>query len=392
MSIAGKPLRILSISLDRDLLCRSEPNEAQARQLIYARELPANTVILTKTFLGADKSPLELESGLVRVIPCPVRHWSLFPMAGINKGARILSNGGFDIIQVQEPFISGVVGLYLSYRFKLPLVVGVYSDEIDNPIWIQKSLRNRFANKVGKIVLRHASAIRTDSEAVANRLRSSGFEKAMSVPFLITNSEMLAKLAENRIKMRQELLDGQSGPLLLAVMRLEQEKNIPMMLEGFGRIIDAFPGAVLAIAGDGSLRSELETIAGYSLSGRVRWLGRVANESLPAIYQAADLFLLTSNIESSARVLTESLLAGTPVLTTDTSGAREVIEDGKSGRVVPIGDIEIFSATLTEMCRDLERLKDMGLYGKQRILELVSTEAVIQGMRRIYSSALGSGE
>lgn len=392
MSFADKPLRILNISLDRDLLCGSERNEAQARQLIYARELPASTVILTKTFLGADKSPIELESGLVRVIPCPVRHWSLFPMAAMSMGARILSNGGFDVIQVQEPFISGIVGLYLSYWFKLPLVVGVFSDEIDNPIWIQKSLRNRFANKVGKIVLRHASAIRTDSEAVANRLRSSGFEKAMSVPFLITNAGMLAKLAENRIKMRLELLDGQSGPLLLAVMRLEQEKNIPMMLEGFGRVIEALPGAVLAVAGDGSLRAELETREGNSLSGRVRWLGRVANESLPAIYQAADLFLLTSNIESSARVLTESLLAGTPVLTTDTSGAREVIEDGKSGRVVPIGDIEIFSATLTEMCRDLERLKDMGLYGKQRMLELVSAEAVIQGMRRIYRSALGSGE
>ena len=72
----------------------------------------------------------------VRIVPCPVSHWGQFLFAAIRAGAEELRSGRFDLIQVQEPYLSGLAGAVLSRRFGLPLVVGVFSDEVDNPVWL----------------------------------------------------------------------------------------------------------------------------------------------------------------------------------------------------------------------------------------------------------------
>ncbi|MEW6616657.1 MAG: glycosyltransferase [Thermodesulfobacteriota bacterium] len=366
-------------------------SESQIRQLLYAKELPAKIVIINyvKNSNVLSKEPVVLGSGEVKVIPCVVPHWSLFPLKAIRIASHILMRRPFDLIQVQEPFLSGMAGLFLSRRFKIPLVAGVFSDEIGNPVWLKENTLNKIANMVGKRVLKQAAIIRTDSQAVTNRLKSIGFNKVVFIPFLITNAALLSSSTGNILRVREDLLDGSIGPLLLGVFRLEKEKNIPMLLEAFSRVTENLPGARLVIAGDGSLRHELEYKVSKLVPGKVKWLGRIPNEKIPAIYQAADLVLLASNVESSARVLTESLLAGTPVLTTDTAGAREVIEDGKSGRVVPVGDVEAFALALNEMCQDMNVLKDMGRYGQRHMMSIVTKESVMEKLRHLFNYAVG---
>jgi glycosyltransferase involved in cell wall biosynthesis len=177
------------------------------------------------------------------------------------------------------------------------------------------------------------------------------------------------------------LLGNSAGPLLLAVARLEPEKNIGLMLRAVSVLARSVPGVLLAVVGDGSMRRELEQSAP---NRNVRWLGRIPNAELGAYYQAADLLLLSSDIESSARVLTEALLAGTPVLTTDTAGAREIVEDGVSGRVVPVGDGTAFASALIELCSNSEHLDRMGNVGRLAARNLSSREVVIDGLRDLY--------
>src|ERR687890_1821144 len=101
---------------------------------------------------------------------------------------------------------------------------------------------------------------------------------------------------------------------------------------------------------------------------------------MAAYYQAADLMLLSSNRESAARVLWESLLAGTPVLTTDTAGAREVIEHGISGFVVPVGDLNAFTGALVDFCGDVKRLAQLGAEGRRRVARIATAEAVVDDL------------
>lgn len=386
--MSKKPLTILNIGLDRDLLSRDVRTEAQTRQLFYTRSLPARLVHIVKAPHGTPRIPIELDENL-SVVPCPVRHWSQFIPAAMRLGGELLRRESFDLIQVQEPFVSGLAGVSLARRFRLPLVVGLYSDEIDNPVWLAERPLNRLANRIGKWVLRQAAAARSDSLAVAERLSKYGFRHLTYIPFLITHADRLLAPDAGAQAIRLRLLDDQAGPLLLAVCRLEQEKNIPLMLSAFASAAKQHTGLVLAIAGSGSLADTLAQEAERIVPGRVRWLGWVGNTEMPAYYQAADLMLLSSNRESAARVLYESLLAGTPALSTDTAGSREVIEEGVTGRIVPVGDFDAYTHALIELCSTPDRLDEMGWEGRRRMSSRVTAEAVAQQLRAVYEKALG---
>lgn len=386
--MSKKPLTILNIGLDRDLLSREVPNEAQTRQIFYTRILPVRLVHIVKAAHQSDSTRKDLDENLT-IVPCPVRHWSQFVPAAIRVGSRLLRQESFDLIQVQEPFVSGLAGAWLARRFRLPLVVGLYSDEIDNPVWLAERPLNRLANRIGKSVLRRAAAVRSDSLAVAERLFHYRYRNLMYIPFLITHADRLLTTDARVPDIRLRLLEGCSGPLLLAVCRLEQEKNISLMLAAFAEAAYRHPGLVLAIAGKGTLADALEQEAERIAPGRVRWLGWIGNTEMPGYYQAADLILLSSNRESAARVLYESLLAGTPVLSTDTSGAREVIEDGVTGRIVPVADTGAYTHALIELCGNPDGLIIMGQTGRQQMTSRVTAEAVASQMWVLYKKALG---
>lgn len=224
--------------------------------------------------------------------------------------------------------------------------------------------------------------------AVVDRLSHYGFRNLTHVPFLITHANKLLELNQQVYATRKQLLDQSAGPLLLSVSRLEQEKNVSLMLAAFAQALKRYPGLVLAIAGHGSMAEALQGEAERLAPGRVRWLGWVANTAMSAYYQAADLTLLSSNRESAARVLYESLLAGTPALTTDTAGAREVIADGITGRIVPVADLDSYSQTLIELCGSPRKLEQMGQRGRQLMSSHVTGKAVAEQMRRVYEKAL----
>ena len=386
MTAAG--ISILNIGLDRALLARDRRTEAQDRQAIYGNGIPAQLLHLVKAPADAMRTPIDLDSS-VRVMPCPVWHWAQFPLAALRAGARELRRQRFDIIQVQEPYLSGLAGAMLARRFGVPLVVGVFSDEVDNPIWLKERRLNRWANGLAKWVLRQAAAVRSDSRAVVERLGGGGYRNLAYVPFLITNAPNLLTPNADANSVRNRLLAGRAGPLLLAVCRLEAEKNIPLMLRAVGEAPKSHPGLLRAITGDGQMAEELAALGEQVAPNGVRWLGMIKNSDMPAYYQAADLTLLSSNRESSARVLTESLLAGTAVLTTDTAGAGEVIEDGVSGRIVPVGDVRAFTDALIELCRDSDRLTAMGAAGRKRMAGSATADTVLRELRQFYANVLG---
>ncbi len=386
---AREGLAILDIGLDRQLAARHMESESQARHAIYARGLPARIVDIVKAAAGDSSEPLRLADGLVEVQPVPVSHWSFFPPRAVAAASRLLSRRRFDVIQVQEPFLSGAAGLYLSRRYGLPLVAGAFSDQVDNPLWLAQRLLNRCANPVGRLVYRGAAAIRADSRAVAERLRVMGYRGPRFVPFLITHASSLLRPAPEAAPLRSRLLGRCAGPLLLTVSRLEPEKNLPLLLDAFRRARRSLPGLVLAVVGDGAERARLEASAGSWGPECLRWVGWIPNDLLAAYYRAADLFLLGSNYESSPRVLTEALLAGTPVLATDTAGSRESVAEGVSGRIVPVGDVGAFAEALVDLCSDRDGLARMGREGQAAAWSTAGTEAVLGGLRDLYASVLG---
>ena len=119
--------------------------------------------------------------------------------------------------------------------------------------------------------------------------------------------------------------------MLLAVGNLVALKRHRLMIEALAQL----PAAELVIVGEGPERAALERLArDRGVAGRVRLIGRVPQDRLPAIYSAADLLLLVSRHEGSPNALLESMACGTPVLVSDMPGVTDIVGAAAAGRIV----------------------------------------------------------
>lgn len=134
-------------------------------------------------------------------------------------------------------------------------------------------------------------------------------------------------------------------PVLVAVGRLQPQKDYPMLIEAFARL-RATHEAHLLILGEGKERPALEALVAQSgLEQDVSLPGFVDN---PYAYMArASLFVLSSRWEGLPTVLIEALCCGTPAVATNCpSGPQEILRGGEYGRLVPVGDADAFAQAI----------------------------------------------
>lgn len=127
------------------------------------------------------------------------------------------------------------------------------------------------------------------------------------------------------------------GPVIATAGRLTPVKDQATLLRAFAGLLAVRP-ARLVIFGEGPMRAELEALAGtLGIADRVLMPGYV-NEPA-ACYAVADLFVLSSTSEGFGNVLIEAMASGVPVVSTDClHGPREILDGGRYGPLVPVGD------------------------------------------------------
>lgn len=148
---------------------------------------------------------------------------------------------------------------------------------------------------------------------------------------------------------------GGSHKRVLAVGTLKAIKDYPTLLEAFASLIHRMD-AKLLILGEGDERSALESLIDSLGLRHVVFMPGFVADTRP-YYAVADLFVLSSRGEGFGNVVVEALEQGTPVVSTDCpSGPREILEDGKYGRLVPVGDVDALAKAMGEaLSRDHDR-------------------------------------
>lgn len=147
-------------------------------------------------------------------------------------------------------------------------------------------------------------------------------------------------------------LEDASLEVVLSVSRLAAVKDLPALVDAFALVAAARPAARLVIAGDGPESDALrQQIARRGLADRAQLVGAVQNPL--AWMRGARVFALTSRYEGFGNVLIEAMAVGTAVVSTDCPvGPREVLEDGRLGRLVPPGDVAAIAAAISAALDD----------------------------------------
>jgi len=125
---------------------------------------------------------------------------------------------------------------------------------------------------------------------------------------------------------------------------------VPLLLEALKRVRQFRPDALLLLVGDGEERPRLEKLAQrFGLGDAVRFLGMRLPEQVAELIAAADAGLFASYTEGFSVAMVEQLACGRPIVSTDVSGARDLITDGKNGFILPDRNVESYAQRMLDV-------------------------------------------
>jgi len=161
------------------------------------------------------------------------------------------------------------------------------------------------------------------------------------------------------------------GQVVLTVGRWradERYKGMDTLITALPRLLPRWPELQLVAVGDGDDRAWLEDLAEETgVDRHVHFLSGLSYEDLAACYGHCELFALPSKGEGFGLVYLEAMACGKPVIGGAHGGAPEVIEDGKTGYVVPYGDAAQLATAMETLLDDAALRAEMGRRGKQRV-------------------------
>lgn len=167
--------------------------------------------------------------------------------------------------------------------------------------------------------------------------------------------------------------------------RLEEQKGIDVLLDAFADIAREEPGAELVVAGDGSLRTDLERRAsGLGLAGSVRFAGTI--DDVAPLLASLDLFVLASRWEGLPLTLLEAMAAGVPIVATSVDGSAEAVRSGVDGLLVPPDDPGALARAILASLHDRAAAIERARAARGRASSIYSIERMVADYRRVYES------
>jgi L-malate glycosyltransferase len=155
-------------------------------------------------------------------------------------------------------------------------------------------------------------------------------------------------------------------PRLLSTRNLEPYYRVDTSLRAFALLRQRYPEATLTVAGYGSLEARLRRLAG-ELGGGVRFVGRVEREAVPALYDAADIFVNASVLDNQPVSVLEALAAGLPVVSTPAGDIPALVRHGDTGLLVPPEDPPAMAAAVTVLLEQPARARELARRGRELV-------------------------
>jgi glycosyltransferase involved in cell wall biosynthesis len=294
--------------------------------------------------------------------------------------ARRVREAGIEIIHahVARDYLLAALA---SRRSTVPLVL---TRHLERPL---KSLHRWTLSRVARVI--------AVSEAVERSLLEQKIfapEKIRRIPNGI-DVERFERRAGSFDTRRFRRLMGVEDRLLVGITgELREHKGQEDFLRAAGFLAHRFEDVHFVIAGEDQsprkeYRARLERLAAeLDIQERVHFTGWLTDvlELLPAL----DIFVSSSHVEPFGLVMVEAMACGLPIVATATGGAREIVEDNVTGKLVPIHDAEALAKGIAALIEDDTARREMGERGKERARDLFSLGRMVTETEALYREVL----
>lgn len=285
-----------------------------------------------------------------------------------------------DVVHVHLPFPPGeLLGLLPGRK---PILIASYHSDIVKQRWIGALWRpwqRRLLVRADRVLVA-SHAYRARSRQLVAPARTAIVPYGIDLQRFEPDTEPTRAAAA---RWRERF----AGPIVLFVGRLRYYKGIEHLIDAASRIADA----QVLIVGSGPEGERLRRrAAAGSAASRIHFLGDISDDELPALYAAADVFVLPSTQPSEAFgiVLVEAMAAGTPVISTEIgTGTSEINVDGHTGIVVPRADSEALARAIDDVLQDADRRRALGEAAREHARAHFDQESMIDRIIDHYRRA-----
>lgn len=267
----------------------------------------------------------------------------------------------------------------------------------------RKSIMARMAHKAGKCVILHdhdgefAKTFEESDEAYRRDVRET-FGIAEKV--IVLSEEWRDYFSENvcdpgkitvvhnGVRVPAEPCSPCSHRDILFLGRLDANKSPDVLLLASKEVLGLFPDSRVVFGGDGEIEKNRRLAEDLGIADRCEFHGWVSGDEKEALFAHAGVYCLPSKNEGMPMGLLEAMARGIPAIATAVGGIPQVIEDGKSGFLVDVDDVDALSAKLISLLSSDETRIRIGLAGRQIILQEFCVDKSINNVLNIYEELL----
>ena len=352
---------------------------AEKQMVLLAKGLPRDrfTVeVAALTRLGPLKG--ELDEAGVPVTLIGKRH-KVDPMA-LARLIRFLKEKRFDVVQTWI-YAADTYGRVAAHRAKVPVVV---TSEMAVDLW-----KSRSELMIDRFLARWTDRVVGNSNAVVDFYRRAGIppEKLAMIHSGIADEE---PPDVDPAEVRVSLGLAPDAPLILFAGRLAEQKGVDLLLSALDLLQHVRPDVRTLIVGEGPLRSRLEeTARAFRLLGdrRVSFLGH--RDDVPRLLAASDVLVLPSLYEGLPNVVLEAMRFRKPVVATAAPGTTEVVEDERTGLLVPLGNPPALTQAIRRVIEDADLAKRLGEAGRSRVEAEFGVDRMVARFAELYERLAG---
>jgi len=341
-----------------------------------------------------------------RVPPSGPGRTGKYRMVPAALAALVRERDAFDVLVVRGTRILGLPGLMAGRTLGKGVVLqpelnGEMSGEIYT--WGTRYARGpvatavRWGTALRNLLLRDADAFVAMSERIREEFLSAGVpaERIAHLPHGVDTTRFRPAGPDERAALRRRLGLPVDALVVAWTGRLLKGKGLETLLAAFERVAVGEPRAHLLLVGSGhgqalSIEDELRRqVEASGFAARVTLAGRV--DDVEGWLRASDVFAFPSLFEALGISLIEAAACGLPCVGSRTGGIVDVIEDGRTGRLVPPGDADALEAALRALLAHPDQRAAMGQAGRRLCLRRFDVEDSLERYRALFREVSSPG-